>query len=603
MALVGRTARLIWTTHRDWTAFLLVAVVGQRLVPVGRLWVGKLIIDGLVAALAAGTSDLGGLLPLVIIEFVLTALGATLATAGQAAQAALGHLLRTRVGEAVLRVSTRLDYAVLEDPAFHDRLQRAQREASFRPLNLLMQLSYSVTGVVGLVGILALLGTVHVLAPVALVALGLPYVYVQARSGQFAYFTILYQSADARRLAYLGGMTSTLDAAKEVRLFGLADYLLGAYRGVAQRLLRQTLGLVRYQSVGSALTALLATAGYFGAYLYFLLAVLARRLSLGDLTVYTGAFLQGGMQVQAIAAGVGAILENGLFLRDLFAFLDLDAPPGAQLPAQRPPIDHGLSGAAAPDGRVGASGIVFDKVHFRYPSQKGDTLQNVSLVIPRGSVAALVGENGAGKTTLIKLLCRLYEPTAGRILLDGTDIRERDPAVLRTQFGVLFQDFVRYHLTVRENIGFGDAARLDDLERVREVARRAGADAAIAALPQQYETLLGKMFDEGHELSGGEWQRVALARAYMRDAPILILDEPTASLDPRAEQRIFEEVRRLLAGRTAIIISHRFSTVRLADQIYVLHEGRVVEQGTHESLMGQQGRYAELYELQAAAYR
>jgi len=603
VVLVGRTARLIWTTHRGWTAFLLVAVVGQGLVPVGRLWVGKLIIDGLVAALAAGTSDLGGLLPLVIIEFVLTALGATLATAGQAAQAALGHLLRTRVGEAVLRVSTHLDYALLEDPAFHDRLQRAQMEASFRPLNLLMQLSYSVTGVVGLVGILALLGTVHVLAPVALVVLGLPYLYVQAKSGQFSYFTILYQSADARRMGYLGGVTSTLDAAKEVRLFGLADYLLGAYREVAQRLLRQTLGVLRFQSIGSALTALLATAGYFGAYLYFLSAVLARRLSLGDLTVYTGAFLQGGMQVQAIAAGVGALLENGLFLRDLFAFLDLDAPPGAQLPAQRPPIAHELSVAAASDGCVGGSGIVFDRVHFRYPSQEKDTLQNVSLVIPRGSVAALVGENGAGKTTLIKLLCRLYEPTAGRILLDGTDIRERDPAVLRAQFGVLFQDFVRYHLTVRENIGFGDAARLDDLERVREVARRAGADAAIAALPQQYETLLGKMFDEGHELSGGEWQRVALARAYMRDAPILILDEPTASLDPRAEQRIFEEVRRLLAGRTAIIISHRFSTVRLADQIYVLHEGRVVEQGTHESLMGQQGRYAELYELQAAAYR
>jgi len=487
--LLGRTASLFWTTHPGWTAFLLAAQLGQGLVPVGRLWVGKLIIDGLVAALATDSSDLGGLLPLVIIEFVLTAFGAVLAAAGQAGQAALGHLLRTRVGEAVLRVSTRLDYAVLEDPAFHDRLQRAQMEASFRPLNLLMQLSFSLTGLVGLIGILALLATVHVLAPLALVVLGLPYLYVQARIGQFAYFTILYQSADARRMGYLGGMTSTLDAAKEVRLFGLADYLLGAYREVAQRLLRQTLGLLRFRTIGNALTGLLAAAGYFGAYLYFLMAVLARRLTLGDLTVYSGAFLQGGMQVQAIATGVGAILENGLFLRDLLEFLDLDSQQGAASLVRRSPADHQLQAVTEPNGREQGSDIVFDQVHFRYPGGEEDTLHNVSLTIPRGSVAALVGENGAGKTTLIKLLCRLYEPTRGRILLDGIDIRELDPAALRAQFGVLFQDFVRYHLSVRENIGFGDAARIGDLQRVREVARRAGVDAAIEALPQQYETL------------------------------------------------------------------------------------------------------------------
>ncbi|HEY0582590.1 MAG TPA: ABC transporter ATP-binding protein, partial [Chloroflexota bacterium] len=480
--------------------------------------------------------------------------------------------------------------------AFHDRLQRAQQDASYRPLNLVVQLSYGLMGLVGLLGTLTLLATVDILAPIALLVLGLPYLYVQARSGQAAYISVLWQSPRARRIGYLGAMTAALDVAKEVRLFGLADYLLRAYRLLGQQILQEMLRVLRFQSIGSALTATLAMAGYFGAYLYFIAQVLARRLTLGDLTVYTGAFLQGGMQAQAISQGIGAVLENGLFLRDLFEFLDLAKQTDAPAHLVDPP---------APNGRTAepAAGIVFESVSFRYPGATDDALGDFSLHIPRGTVVALVGENGAGKTTLIKLLCRLYDPTAGRILLDGTDIRDIEPADLRANFGVLFQDFVHYFLTARENVGFGDTRHIDDLARVRAVSQRAGVDQTIAALPEGYETMLGKMFEDGYDLSGGEWQRLAMARAYMRDAPILILDEPTANLDPRAEQKIFDEVRRLLIGRTAIVISHRFSTVRLASHIYVLHEGRLVEHGTHDTLMAAGGRYAELYDIQAAAYR
>jgi ATP-binding cassette, subfamily B, bacterial len=591
LRLFGRTLGLIWAANPFYAVGLALATIATGLVPVVRLWVAKLIIDRLVAGVASGQTEMGPLVTLVVLELLLTTVGTVLGTISESASAALGHVLRVRIGESIMRVAMRLEFSALEDPSFHDRLRRAQVETSYRPINLIIQLRYATSGLVGLLGTLGLLAAVNPLAPLTLVALGVPYVYVQVRGGQLAYNTILHQSPDAGRLGYLGMMTGQPDVAKEVRLFGLAEYLLGAYREVGQRLLHTSLRVVRFQMLGGLLSTILATGGYFGAYLYFIAQTLAGRLSIGDLTVYTGAFWQGSMQAQDIAQGVGSMLENGLFLRDLFEFLALDHEPTSAPIAARSALTHATSG------------ITFDKVHFRYPGMPRDAVDGVTLHVPPGSVAALVGENGAGKTTLIKLLCGLYEPSGGHILLDGHDIREVEQVELRAQFGVLFQDFVHYHLSARENIGFGDARYIDDDDRIRAVAERACVADTLAALPNGYETMLSRQFEDGHELSGGEWQRLALARAYLRDAPILILDEPTANLDPRAERRIFDEVRRLLVGRTAIIISHRFSSVRLADQIFVLHEGKLVEQGSHDHLVAIGGRYAELYELQAAAYR
>jgi ATP-binding cassette subfamily B protein len=398
-------------------------------------------------------------------------------------------------------------------------------------------------------------------------------------------------------MLYLSLLTGTLEAAKETRVFNLTEYLLDSYARLAERVQRHSVRVARFQGIGGAAAAVVAMTGYFGAYLYLIAQVLQRRLSIGDLTVYAGAFVQSQFQMQFIAVGMAGILENHLFLRDLFELLDLDAANTARTAAAVTPV------LPTPNGHVSALGIVFDSVSFRYPGDGPDVLKGVSLHIPRGQVVALVGENGAGKSTLIKLLCGLYKPLSGRILIDGVDIQSLEPEDLRGQLGVVFQDFVHYHLTARENVGFGDVEALQDTPRIRDVAERAGIDATIAALPDGYETQLGKAFEGGHELSGGEWQRLAVARAYMRAAPILILDEPTASLDARAERRVFEEVRQLLAERTAVVISHRFSTVRVADHIYVLHEGVLIEHGSHEHLIAAAGRSAELYELQASSYR
>ena len=596
--LFTRAAGLIWSTHAGYTVCLLVAGVLQGLAPIARLWIAKLIIDGLVAAVAEpGQSNLLDLFPLVILEFVLVTLGAVAQAGAQAIQVALAARLRARLGQAVMRVATRLDFGVLEDPTFHDRVQRAQIDAAYRPINMVMQVSLVLSGVLGFAGTLGILARLSPLASAAVVVCGLPYFYVQSRTAQMAFDAAMTQSPDARRMLYLSMLTGTLEAAKETRVFNLSKYLLDTYARLAERVQRESVRVARFQGIGGASAAVMAMLGYFGAYLYLIARVLAGELSIGDLTVYAGAFVQSQFQLQYVAIGLAGMLENHLFLRDLFELLDLDSATTERL--QAPVALPTLS----TNGHRATTGIVFDSVSFRYPGDGPEVLKNVSLTIPRGKVVALVGENGAGKSTLIKLLCGLYRPLSGCIRLDGRDIQVLEPEELRAQLAIVFQDFVHYHLTARENVGFGDIEALEDTSRIRGAAQRASIDSTIAALPQSYETQLGKAFEGGYELSGGEWQRLALARAYMRDAPILILDEPTASLDPRAERRVFEEVRNLLAGRTAIIISHRFSTVRLADHIYVLNEGVVAEHGSHQELVSRGGQYAELYELQAAAYR
>jgi ATP-binding cassette subfamily B protein len=596
--LLWRVLRLIWQTGPAHTLLLLVALLLNGLVPVARLWVARLIIDGLVEALRLGETELGGLLPLVLLEFGLTALGSVLTAISQSTQMALGHRVRTRMSEDVMQVALSVDFLTLEDPTFHDRLRRAQQEAGYRPMNLVVQLGVATSSIVSFVGILALLWTLSPAATLTVILCSVPQFYVRSRSARMTFGSALFRSEDSRRMGYLAQLPSSLQVAKEIRLFELGRHLLERHAVLARRILHDYLTIARFEQSAGSVAAVVATAGYFGAYVYLIQRTLAGELTIGDLTLYTGAFLQGGNLLMGISLGVASILENWLFLRDVFQFLNMPA----QSSATRAPVSSPLTRTAPTNGVV-RTGIVFEDVHFRYPGRDDETIRGISLTIQRGKVVAIVGENGAGKTTLIKLLCGLYPPTSGRIRLDGEDIAEIEPTRLRQQFGVLFQDYAQYFLTVRENIGFGDISHLDDLERIRAASARSGADEIIDALPLGYETQIGKAYDRGHDLSGGEWQRVALARAHLRDAPILVLDEPTASLDPRAEQKVFAEVRHLLAGRTAILISHRFSTVRLADEIYVLGDGVVVEHGRHDELVALGGRYANLYELQASAYR
>lgn len=597
LSILVRTAHLVWSTSPGYTLFLVVTMVVQGITPIAQLWVTKLIIDELVTGIGAQSADLPLLMWYVAIQFALMALGGGVQPLGQAAQTALGQMLRLRMTVAVMEVATRLEYAVLEDSTFHDKLQRVQRDSSFRPLNLLMQLSFGLSGAVGLISVVVVLLQVHVLAPVVVLVVGLPYFWVQSMTARMAFDTSVEMSPEARRMSYLSSLVTMLRAAKEIRVFGLRDYLLDRYRRVALHVRNRYVRNGWVQGIGSSLAVLVATGGFIGAYVYLIRQVAAGLLTIGDLTVYTGAFLQGQGQLSSVAMGFGSIKENGLFLRDVFEFFDraeeLTRRAAATPPAQ--PVSGG--------GPLQSPAIAFTDVSFRYPRGERDALRGVSLQIASGRVVAIVGENGAGKTTLIKLLCGLYQPTQGRVALGEKRIQEIDLEVRRATVSVLFQDFVSYFLTLRENIGFGDLRALRDDRKLDAAAARAGLTDMIANLPQGYETQIGKMFEGGHEFSGGEWQRMALARAYLRDAPILILDEPTASLDPKAERQVFEEVRERAAGRTIIIISHRFSTVRLAEHIYVMHEGEIVEQGSHEELVAAKGRYASFYAVQAAAYQ
>lgn len=592
-----RSARLVWTTSPGYTLLLFGTTLIQGITPVVSLWVAKLIIDELVAGVVTQTFDLPLLMWYVALEFVLMALGGGMPPLGQVAQTAISQLLRVRLSIAVMEVATRLEFAVLEEPGFHDRLQRVQRDALYRPLNLIQQLNHSLVGVVGLISVTILLLRVHLLAPVVVLLVGLPFFWVQSRSAQMLFDTSVETSQEARRMMYISILTVTLQAAKELRVFGLRDYLLGRYRDVAQRVRNRYIRNAWFKGIGSSLASLLATGGFVGAHVYLIRQVAAGALTIGDLAVYAGAFLTGGAQLAQIAMGIGAIKENGLFLSDMFEFFDR-AVELTRRPAEPAEPLRILSGDPAP-----GAAMTFREVSFRYPRGERDVLRGVSLQIEPGHVVAIVGENGAGKTTLIKLLCGLYRPVQGQIAIGGVDAEEIDPETRRAMVSVLFQDFVSYDLTLRENIGFGDLSALNDDAKLDAAAARAGLTDLLANLPKGYETQLGKEYEDGHEFSGGEWQRLALARAYLRNTPILILDEPTASLDPRAERQVFEEVRERAAGRTIIIISHRYSTVRLAEYIYVMHEGVIVEHGSHEALVAANGRYASLYEVQAAAYQ
>ncbi len=597
LRILLRSVYLVWTTGPGYTILLFGTIPVQGVAPIVRLWVAKLIIDELVAGIGSQAVDMQLLMWYVAVEFFLMALSGVVQPLGHTAQSALAQLLRVRMSIAVMEVATRLEFAVLEDPAFHDRLQRVQRDSLYRPLNLLLQVTHGLVGIIGLVSVTVLLTQVHIVAPVVVLLAGLPFFWVQSRSAGMLFDTSVETSPEARRMTYLSFLIGNLQAAKEIRVFGLRDYLLGRYRQVALHVRNRYIRIAWFQGVGGSLATLMATSGYIGAYVYLIRQVAAGVLTLGDLAVYTGAFLQGQLQLSQIAVGLGAIKENRVFLRDMFEFLDRADELNRQ-PVETPQPQRVLDGKTA----LSAT-IVFSDVSFSYPQSESDALRRVSLEISPGQVVAIVGENGAGKTTLIKLLCGLYRPAQGHVAVGGVDTEEIDFQTRRATVSVLFQDFMGYFLTLRENIAFGDLRALHDDAKLDAAAARAGLTEMIAKLPIGYETQIGKMYEGGIEFSGGEWQRLALARAYLRDAPILILDEPTASLDPHAERQVFEEVRDRAAGRTIIIISHRYSTVRLAEHIFVMHEGEIVEQGSHEELVAADGRYASFYAVQAAAYQ
>jgi ATP-binding cassette subfamily B protein len=506
------------------------------------------------------------------------------------AQRLLGQQVRRDTLDSTLGVTTAVDLETFESPEFFDDLQRVQTNALLQPLTMSTGLMTTLGGILGALGLAIALLAIEPLVVPLLLAAALPLWLVARKTGRLEFDFNVDQTPGERLRFYLVATLIGRDEAKELRAFGLGETLRDrweksyeVYLGDLRTHVRRRLLL----ALGGTFATVVVTVGAFALLVSF---VISDRMSLADAGAAVLAIRLLGTRIEYIFKGVTALFESSLFLEDLHRFL-------ARAPAEPEPSGDGAG------LRRSFEELVVDDVHFRYPESEGEALRGVSLRIRAGEVVALVGENGSGKTTLAKLLSALFTPTGGRILWDGEDVRSLDRRALRRQIGVIFQDFVRYQLTARENIGFGRAEAVDDVEAIGEAARQAGADHYLERLPEGYETMLGKEFTGGYDLSIGQWQRIALARAFFRRAQLLVLDEPTASLDARAENELFEYVQALAHGRSVLLISHRFSTVKSADRIYVLHEGEIVEEGTHDELVANGGRYAELFELQASAYR
>jgi ATP-binding cassette subfamily B protein len=579
-----RAVLMVWEASPSLTASLAVMTLVAALVPPTVAWAGKRIVDAVVARSPEEA------LKWVLVEFALVAAQTLVQRALALVSQILGLRLGIDVNVAILEKAIGLSLPAFEDSELYDAMTRARREASTRPLQLVRESFGLIQSLITLAGYATLLLRFSPWAVLLLLVATIPATAAEMHASTLTFQLRNRRSQEWRRLTYLEQVLANDEHAKEVKLFSLGPPLLARYRALASQLFTEDRRVAIRRAFGQSLS-LLATAAFYGAYLVVGLAAARGRITVGNLTLYVVAFRQGQSAFQAVLGSLGGIYEQNLYMSNLFEFLGSNATSAV------------VTAGSEIQTSTGA-GLEIDRVSFRYPGKAEWTLRDVTLRIPSGSSLALVGENGAGKTTLVKLITRLYQPTEGRILLDGKDLRDWDEATLRARFGVVFQDFNHYQLVARDNVGLGSVDHLLDSARIERASAEGGAADVIAGLPLGLETQLGHWFKDGVELSGGQWQKIALARAFMREeADILVLDEPTASLDAEAEHHVFERFRALARGRTTIIISHRFPTVRRADRIVVLEGGRVVEQGTHDALVASRGRYARMFELQASGYR
>ncbi|MFY9610632.1 MAG: ABC transporter ATP-binding protein [Blastocatellia bacterium] len=603
---------LVWEAHRGYTTTMALLRLMRAGIPVAMLWVGKLIIDAVVAS-RESSPDFARLWKLVALEIVIVTANEVLARASSLVESLLGDLFSNHTSVRLMEHAATLDLAHFEDPAFYDHLERARRQTTSR-IGLLAQLL--AIGQDGLT-LMSLGAALVVYNPWLLLLLAvavLPSFFGETHFASLEYSMQFRWTPERRQLDYLRYVAASDRTAKEVQSFGLSPWLIERFRKLSWKFYDENKKLSIRKANVSTLLSLVGTLGYYSAYAIILVRAMRGEMSIGTLTFLAGSFARSRQLIQGLLLGAGGIYQQCLYLKDLFDFFEMK-PSIASTPGA-PPVPNPIS-----------EGFVFEDVGFQYPGSDAWAIRHVSFALRPGERVAFVGENGAGKTTLTKLLARLYDPTEGRILLDGIDLRDYDIHSVRRAIGVIFQDFVKYDLRFDENIGVGeidevrsylDASGASERERdstapfdgngevpgaIIEASEKSQASSLLPRFSKGYKQMLGRRFDEGVELSGGEWQKIALARAYMRDAQVLILDEPTASLDARAEYEVFIRFSQLIAGRMAVIISHRFSTVRMADRIVVLQNGMVIEDGSHQELVTRGGLYAELFALQAEGYR
>ena len=590
--------RMVWTTHRGYALTMILLRVARAFIPVATFWIGKLIIDGVIAA-RAGNGTLTALWRYIAMELAIVAAGEIMARVSALVESLLSDLFSNKMSVRLMQHAATLDLAQFENPDFYDHLERARRQTVGRIALLTQLLGISQD----FLTLITLAGALVVNSPWLLVLLVIaivPSFLGETHYASLGYSLLFRWTPERRQLDYLRYVGASDETAKEVHMFGLAGWLTRKYDELSQRFYDENKKLSVRRAIVSTLLSFLGTLGYYAAYVIILLSAVRGQISVGTLTFLAASFGRGRDVIQSILMAASGVYEQALYLRDLFEFFDM-----------KPTISGRLNAPPVPDPI--REGFIFENVGFQYPgSEERWAVRGLNFTLNPGERIALVGENGAGKTTVTKLLARLYDPSEGRILLDGRDLREYDLASVRSTIGVIFQDFVRYDMRFDENIGVGEInaveQALEGMDQpvpalIENAAEQSLAASLLPRFKEGYRQMLGRRFENGVDLSGGEWQKVALARAYLRAAQVLILDEPTAALDARAEYEVFLRFSELVAGRMAVLISHRFSTVRMADRILVLRNGQLEEEGSHEELLANRGLYNELFTMQAAGYK
>ncbi|HEX8683157.1 MAG TPA: ABC transporter ATP-binding protein [Ardenticatenaceae bacterium] len=585
--------RLVWAASRSMTLAMLALTLIAALLPSAQAILAGRIVDRVVALIDTGGDAMAGLrsmLPLLGLEFGLILISSVSSQLRSLAEHILNSRLNLHINVLIIRKALALDLSYYEDADFYDKLQNARKEADWRALRIVTQSFGLIQSTITLLTFAVLLVQFSPWLTLILFGATIPSFLAQNKYAGLTFRMLTWRAPERRKMSYFEHLLTVDSYVKEVKLFGVGEPILDRYRDLFWKAFNEDQSLARRRSAASVGWGMLASLSYYLSYAWIILRTIAGAITLGDMTKYLTVFRQSQGTFQALFFGLSELYENSLFMSNLYSFLDLEPqmPPSANLRPMPATIQQGIE---------------FRDVSFRYPGRKEWALHKVNLTLQPGEKLALVGGNGAGKTTLIKLLTRLYDPTEGQILLDGVDLRDYDLAEWRAKIGVIFQDFVRYHLSASENVGLGQIDKLADRERILEASRKGGADPVLTALPDGYDTVLGKWFKDGHDLSGGEWQKVALSRAFMRDAEVLVLDEPTSALDAEQEYQIFQRFRALTSGKIAVLISHRFSTVRMADRIAVIEDGGISELGSHQELMAQNGTYAHLFNIQAQGYR